>query len=500
MGCKVLLVLAIACITAEIVSAATNKVVCYHGTWSTYRWSTGKFTVEDIGPASNLCTHIIYSFVGIESSGVVRLLDSYLDVDTGNFKRFNALKTQNPKLKTLLAIGGWNEGSAKFSAVAADAAKRAVFIQSAVSLVKAYGFDGFDLDWEYPAQRDGGANDKSNFAILIKEFRQEFDKHGLLLTAAVAAAANSVDQSYDVPALSQYLDIINVMAYDLHGSWDEVTGQNAPLYASPADVSDNQKQLNVNAAIKGWIQRGADPQKLALGLGIYGRTYTLANANNNGVGAVIYNGGTAGKYTQEAGFLGYNEILELQAAGGWTVVWDDVQKVPYAYKGNQWVGYDNPKSIAIKVEYAKSLNLGGVMIWSIETEDFTGISGTKFPLLKAINQALDGTFDENIDIGSPPNSSAPVIPSNPSQSSSSEKPSSSSSSSSTTTSTAAPPSSTTGVCSVAGYARDPIDCSVFYYCLPNSDGTFQALRTNCGSGLVFDVKNSVCNYPSAVDC
>lgn len=70
------------------------------------------------------------------------------------------------------------------------------------------------------------------------------------------------------------------------------------------------------------------------------------------------------------------------------MVFDEEQQVPYAYKGNQWVGYDNVKSVQLKVEFAKNYNLGGVMIWSVETDDFRGTCGSKYPILNAINNAL----------------------------------------------------------------------------------------------------------------
>lgn len=75
--------------------------------------------MNDIDP--NLCTHLIYTFFGITQDATVRILDPYLDLSDnygrGNIQKFNLLKQQNPKLKTLAAIGGWNEGSATFSAV-----------------------------------------------------------------------------------------------------------------------------------------------------------------------------------------------------------------------------------------------------------------------------------------------------------------------------------------------------------------------------------------------
>lgn len=369
------------------INAEPDKVICYHGTWSVYRLGNGRFIIEDIDPF--ICTHLIYTFVGINPiDGTVVLLDEPLDIEEEGFRRFNALKLVNPKLKTLLAIGGWNEGSENYSIVAANATLRANFIASARSMVQTHGFDGFDLDWEYPGQRGGRPEDRDNFSILCREFRTDFDRHGLLLTAAVAASASSVDISYDVPELNKYLHYIHVMTYDLRGSWDGFTGHHTGLYPSAADRISGQLQLNVDACIKAWIERGADPEKLILGVGSYARTFTLASVANVSLGAPTSGPGVGGPLTNEGGMLGYNEIVELQNEGGWNVVWDDDQKVPHAHKNNQWIGYDDPDAIRIKVDYAKEFNLGGIMLWSIETDDFLGLSGTKFPILTAVNEEL----------------------------------------------------------------------------------------------------------------
>ncbi|KAF2899378.1 hypothetical protein ILUMI_06797 [Ignelater luminosus] len=467
----------------EVVSAITDKVVCYYGSWSVYRNSKGKFTIEDIDP--NLCTHAIYTFVGINLDGSIRIMDEYNEVYNNGFKRFNGLKKLNPNLKTLVAIGGWNEGSAKFSKVAASASLRKVLVNNAVTLLSTYGFDGFDLDWEYPGQRDGSSLDKANFIELVKELRATFDKYGYLLTAAVAAAATSVDISYNVPALSKYLDFINVMTYDLHGSWEKFTGHNAPLYPSSQDVTAAAKELNVVACINAWIERGASPKKLILGIGIYGRSYTLADPNNAAIGAPAIGAGLPGPYTSEAGMLGYNEICEMQLSGQWAIAWSDEQQVPYTHLKNQWVGYDNPKSVTLKVNFAKKMLLGGAMIWSIETDDFRGVCGSKYPILSAINAAIRGGSSENS--------------------------SSSSSTSTASSATTASPSATTAAtqttvkdgvafeCKGSGHFRDPLNCSRFYYCLKY--GTLYIKYTfNCSKDLVYDPERNVCDYPSAVKC
>ncbi|CAL1277040.1 unnamed protein product [Larinioides sclopetarius] len=311
------------------------------------------------------------------------------------FQRFNNLKKTNPNLSTLIAIGGWNEGSAKYSAMAADPNARATFVKSAVEFCLKYDFDGLDMDWEYPANRGGAPADKQNFVTLLKfnfdsyfqELKEAFEPHGLLLSAAVSAGKNTIDTAYDIPGVSRYLDFINVMAYDLHGSWEKTTGHNAPLFERPGE-SEGDKILNVDYAIKYWIKSGAPKNKVILGMGTYGRSFTLANAGNNGLGAPTTGPGKAGPLTKEPGMLGYNEVCRDK---GWTEVFLDKVEAPYAYNGNQWVGYDNIKSIGIKVDYLMREGLGGGMIWSLETDDFKGNCGAgKYPLLSAISRKLNG--------------------------------------------------------------------------------------------------------------
>lgn len=218
------------------------------------------------------------------------------------------MKQVNKNLKTLVAVGGWNEGSTKYSQVAADPSLRRNMITSALDIIQKHGFDGFDLDWEYPAQRGGAPADKANFITLIKEFKEEFNKHGLLLTAAVGASATAIGLSYDVPQMAKFLDWINVMTYDMHGSWDPYLGINAPLYASKQDVTEKSKEMNVDACINAWLSAGAPPEKLALGTGFYGKSFTLSNPSNTGLYAPAQGAGPQGPYTREAGMYGYNEV------------------------------------------------------------------------------------------------------------------------------------------------------------------------------------------------
>ena len=102
-------------------SSATKKddvaydkvIMCYFGSWSTYRWASGHFDVEDIDPF--LCTHLVFGFAGLDPEQyTIKALDPYNELEEnwgkGAYKRFTNLKNINPNLVTLLAIGGWNEG------------------------------------------------------------------------------------------------------------------------------------------------------------------------------------------------------------------------------------------------------------------------------------------------------------------------------------------------------------------------------------------------------
>ncbi|KOC59780.1 Chitotriosidase-1 [Habropoda laboriosa] len=465
---------------ATMCSAANSKIVCYYGSWANYRPGPGKFEVTDIDPT--LCTHIIYTFVGLSADGNVQVLDSWLDLPSGlnGFGKFTKLRELSPSTKAMIAMGGWNEGSIKYSQMASNPAIRSRFVQNVVNFLKTYNFDGFDLDWEYPNQRGGNAADKQNFVNLLSELRQELNKHGFLLSVAVGAAESSASQSYLISQVAQYADFINLMTYDLNGSWNSNTGINAPLYASSRE-SGNQAKLNANSAARYWISQGAPANKLILGIPAYGRSFTLANPGNNGVGAPTIGAGTAGPYTREAGMIGYNEICSNFGQGGWTVVRDNEQRVPYTFKGNQWIGYDDVQSVREKVNFIKALGLGGAMIWSVETDDFRGNCGQKYPLLRAINDVLRGYIPGPSPSQKPNPSVDPPRPSQPEPSQ--PEPS---------------PTSVTAVkCKRDGYIRDPHDCNTYYLC-QKVNGQFTKYTFHCGAGLVFDPSFNGCNYRDRV--
>jgi len=344
----------------------------------------------------NLCTHIVYGFATLHpSTYTIKTHDPWADIDNEFYTKVSGLK-KTGKAKVLIALGGWNdsEGS-KYSVLVNDPAKRKRFLESVLAFIEKYDFDGLDLDWEYPKcwQVDcdkGPDSDKQAFTAWIRELKTAFEPKGLLLSAAVSPSKKVIDAGYDVPMLSQYLDWIAVMCYDYHGHWDKQTGHVAPMYDHP---ESSNHDFNANFTMNYWMEHGADPKKLIMGMPTYGQSFSV-NDPSKGRGLNAKAGkGRAGQYTRAAGFLASYEICDKVQSGGFTVVKDPENRIgPYAYKGQEWFSYDDSSMIKQKSEYIKKMGLGGGMIWALDLDDFRGgtCSCEPYPLLRTINRVLRG--------------------------------------------------------------------------------------------------------------
>lgn len=197
------------------------------------------------------------------------------------------------------------------------------------------------------------------------------------------------------------------------------------------------------------------------------------------------------------------QICEKLTVERWNQCWDANQKVPFAYGGNQWVGYDNEESVSLKCDFIYEHGLGGGMVWSVETDDFHGTCGERFTLLKTLNRRLlnngavtsSTTTTSTISPTSSSTTTATTSTTWPWWSSSTAQTTLAPESSSTTPTQQSTTASGEFKCVSTGYFRDPMDCTKFYYCDKTTRFAFA-----CPAGLYFDETVFVCNWANAVNC
>lgn len=142
--------------------------------------------------------------------------------------------------------------------------------------------------------------------------------------------------------------------------------------------------------IKYYLNAGADKDKLVLGIPTYGRSYTLINSDATEIGSPADGPGEQGDATREKGYLAYYEICQsIKEDDDWTVVQPNAKAMgPYAFKEDQWVGYDDEDMARKKGAYVAENGLGGIMFWSIDNDDFRGAcTGRPYPIIEAAKEA-----------------------------------------------------------------------------------------------------------------
>ncbi|KAG6816385.1 hypothetical protein H0H87_006534 [Tephrocybe sp. NHM501043] len=354
--------------TKVITKRSSGKVsFAYFTNWGIYG---ANFQPTNIVPET--LTHILYSFADVNpTTGAISLTDSYADAEkhfatdswseTGNnlygcLKQLYLLKLNRRNLKVLLSIGGWTYSQSGHFAFVTDASARATFVSNAVQLIEDYGFDGIDIDFEFPSSAAQGQGLADLFTSLRTAFTALQSKKGdsvpYQLTAAVSAGSSNY-QYLNVPQMNAAMDYWNLMAYDYAGSWLTFADNQANLYGGA------RTGFNTDNAIKWYLSQGATASKITLGMPLYGRAFEATN----GLGQA-YTG--IGPGTIEAGVYSY-KTLPLAGATVYENT-TDVSSYSYDSAKRELVSYDTPNIVKIKAKYINSNNLAGSMFWELSTD------------------------------------------------------------------------------------------------------------------------------------
>lgn len=313
------------------------------------------------------------------------------------------LKQMHPQIKVLPSLGGATL-SKWFSLASLTAESRATLIDSCVDLWIngdysdeengaaanfAGVFDGVDIDWEFPAyvdpetgepqDRTGNglsidAGDAENYNLLAQEFRAALEEAltGPALVTAATPASPWTGDGYDFPGLAEHLDWFSVMAYDLHGTWEDEVGHGAGI----AD-----KEWGVGQSVEMYLNgNGIDPSKIVLGVPFYGPAWTEVEPTEEG--EFYYEGekwgapamlGVPGTPLRS---FNWNEIAALVAASdALEIEWDEDYEAAYLYDSDEktYYSFDDPRAIETKIQQlVNELDLRGVMAWEFDGDTADG--------------------------------------------------------------------------------------------------------------------------------
>ncbi|HET7812786.1 MAG TPA: glycoside hydrolase family 18 protein [Candidatus Baltobacteraceae bacterium] len=352
----------------NVLAAAAFVVAAYYN---------GAVPVEQI-PADRL-TDVIFAF---GEPGEGNVCHDASPRQAAIFAQLRKLRAEHPHLRLLLSIGGWS-AAPQFSDAALTATSRAAFARSCIaSYIVREGFDGIDLDWEFPVRGGVSQNphrpqDRADATALAQEIRSELDTLGAAahrhyyLTAAVPAGryenggAYSASDSYDLAAFTKSLDWMNLMTYDMGTTFSPTSNFNAPMNEDPNDPTPAAQRIanNVTGAVASFEAAGVPASKIVLGVPFYGRGFT-------GVGS-----DRAGLYSSYSG--GYPEVPWSVVSSRylhdpqWERHWSDTAQEPWLYNAatHTFFSYDDPRAVAAKSAFVKRAGLRGAMFWVLGQDD-----------------------------------------------------------------------------------------------------------------------------------
>lgn len=388
----------------------------------------------------------------------------------GNFYDLMKLKQKYPHLKILISVGGWTKGQDLSPIAASPVARAALAADMANFIVTYPFIDGFDIDWEYPLSggTDGteivngmpvppqkySPDDNKNLVLLLKAMRQAMPNK--LVTIAAGNNVRNVSKQYLGPNnraqygmtedISTYCDYITYFGYDFGGNWYDKTCYNAPLYASgnPNDPLYGATQSeSLDELTNQYLNViGFPANKLIMGLPFYGKKFdnVAVNSTNglfvaapryivpgctnpqnptgtwDGSGACEKSGSieicdlVGNPVTNSHAYLDPNTMMVTPSAAsaGWVRYFDNTTKVPYLYNSTlkQFISYEDKQSMDLKVQYIKSRNLAGGMIWELSQDTRGSIPNS---LLNQVDTSFGSVVPGTVSIsGSVKNGSALV--------------------------------------------------------------------------------------------
>lgn len=272
--------------------------------------------------------------------------------------QMDQIRRWNPNIRICLSLVNHSDDANAFTTVFADPGLRKAFARSCAELVSCKGYDGVDLDWEYPCVpsnfMDASPKDRDHFTETCRVVREELDripgKHPLLTIAAGADLYYTT--CVNLPETIRYLDFINLMTYDLKCGFHALTGHHTALYHSTGDYFQN----SCDQALRLFVKNGVPKEKLLMGAGFYSRKWTDVPNRNHGFLQLTKQGGGYGPRWTDL-------KAECLNQNGFTYYWDDEAKAPFLFDGSTFLSFDDPRSLWEKCAYVLKEDYAGIFFW-----------------------------------------------------------------------------------------------------------------------------------------
>lgn len=277
---------------------------------------------------------------------------------------------QNPDIKFVFTVANGN--IQVFESWFSSPARAKTLANEMLSIIETYGYDGLDIDYEFP---QGGNNPKTNYVKFMQYMREGFDalseKNGKEYILSMAVPAGTWAFSlFNMTELSKYVSYFNIMSYDLHVG--TATKNITHHHTNPmADSTPGFEGASVEEDIALYREMGIPDDQIVVGIGMYARRWTNVEAGStNG----LYQPGILDETTNEA-YLHFSDIRSrYENKNGYVKYWDDVTKSPWLYNAEKkvFLTYDDEQSAQIKCELAGKAGIGGVMVFDYCTTDGFG--------------------------------------------------------------------------------------------------------------------------------
>lgn len=370
-----------------------SRILGYYEAWK-YESSCSAVSLKNLPVGSLTHLHIAFGYIApdtFEISMMDGVPDSVID-------KITQLKDNNPAINMVISLGGWsfsdNDTTTQpvFGDMVSSKANRATFITNLFAFLDHYGLDGVDFDWEYPGAPDRGGNDDDgpNYATFLQELDQVNSARAKKAIVSFTAPTSYWYLQYmPLTDMMDYVDYINLMAYDLHGTWDGPEDQVGSIVLAHTNLTEIQNALSLM-----W-RNDVNPSQINLGIGFYGRSFNLTDPNCFQPGCPFQGGAAKGLCSGESGILTYNEITNIIAQYDVDPIWDKDAAVKYVvWGGTSWVSYDDQDTFQQKVEYANDQGLGGLLIWAVDQDTATldALQGLIYP--ETLNAFVDETVND----------------------------------------------------------------------------------------------------------